>query len=65
MSITPTFSICQSHGYLIGEQKKCPDCGAETEIYTRIVGYYRPISRWNKGKQEEYKDRNEYEMSPR
>ncbi|MES9997622.1 ribonucleoside triphosphate reductase [Desulfovibrio aminophilus] len=57
LSITPTFSICKEHGYLRGEQEACPECGAETEIYTRIVGYYRPVSRWNKGKQAEYHDR--------
>ena len=65
VSITPTFSICKSHGYLIGEQKTCPNCGGETEIYTRIVGYYRPVARWNRGKQSEYEDRNEFKMSPR
>lgn len=57
LSITPTFSVCKDHGYLVGEQAECPTCGAETEVYTRIVGYYRPVSRWNKGKQAEYADR--------
>lgn len=59
-TITPTFSICQSHGYLSGEQFSCPNCGEETEVYTRIVGYYRPVKNWNKGKKSEYKDRETY-----
>jgi len=57
ISITPTFSICKDHGYLQGEQQNCPTCGGEAEVYTRIVGYYRPVSQWNKGKQMEYDDR--------
>jgi ribonucleoside-triphosphate reductase len=60
ISITPTFSICRDHGYLYGEHFNCPTCGEETEVYTRVVGYYRPVSRWNKGKQEEYQERKEY-----
>jgi ribonucleoside-triphosphate reductase len=60
ISVTPTFSVCKDHGYLTGEQATCPTCGAETEVYTRVVGYYRPVKLWNKGKQEEYKDRTEY-----
>ncbi|MDK2957173.1 MAG: hypothetical protein PWQ57_2669 [Desulfovibrionales bacterium] len=60
ISITPTFSICREHGYLYGEHFHCPTCGEEAEVYTRVVGYYRPVSRWNKGKQEEYKERTEY-----
>lgn len=57
LSITPTFSICQQHGYIRGEHFTCPDCGENTEVYSRIVGYYRPVSNWNKGKQEEFKER--------
>ncbi|HEU6438792.1 MAG TPA: ribonucleoside triphosphate reductase, partial [Nitratidesulfovibrio sp.] len=57
LSVTPTFSVCKDHGYLQGEQYECPDCGQTTEVYTRIVGYYRPVSQWNKGKQVEYDDR--------
>ncbi|GFM36544.1 ribonucleoside triphosphate reductase [Desulfovibrio psychrotolerans] len=57
ISITPTFSICKDHGYLQGEHQNCPTCGGEAEVYTRIVGYYRPVSQWNKGKQMEYDDR--------
>lgn len=60
LSITPTFSICEDHGYLAGEQTSCPTCGNETEIWTRVVGFYRPVKNFNKGKQEEYKERKEY-----
>jgi ribonucleoside-triphosphate reductase len=60
LSITPTFSVCKDHGYIHGEHETCPTCGEETEVYTRIVGYYRPVSRWNKGKQAEYVDRKVY-----
>ncbi|MDQ7834721.1 MAG: ribonucleoside triphosphate reductase [Humidesulfovibrio sp.] len=60
LSITPTFSVCKGHGYIHGEHEACPTCGEETEVYTRIVGYYRPVSRWNKGKQAEYVDRKVY-----
>jgi len=62
-SITPTFSICKKHGYIKGEEFKCPTCGAETEVYSRIVGYYRPIQNWNAGKAEEFKDRLEFEQN--
>jgi ribonucleoside-triphosphate reductase len=54
ISITPTFSVCKEHGYLNGEQFTCPHCGQEAEVYTRVVGYYRPVKMWNKGKREEY-----------
>ncbi len=57
LSITPTFSICKEHGYLRGEYWQCPECGQETEVYTRVVGYYRPVKMWNRGKQEEYSQR--------
>jgi ribonucleoside-triphosphate reductase len=63
ISITPTFSICKDHGYLIGEQATCPRCGQETEVYTRVVGYYRPVKMWNRGKQSEYKDRVAYSQA--
>lgn len=53
-SITPTFSICPDHGYLNGEQKECPQCGKTTEIYSRVVGYLRPVQQWNNGKQTEF-----------
>ena len=53
-SITPTFSICPNHNYLVGEQKQCPDCGETCEVYSRVVGYLRPISQWNVGKKSEF-----------
>ncbi len=62
ISVTPTFSVCQTHGYLRGEHLNCPECGEEAEVYTRVVGYYRPVSRWNLGKQQEYRERVEYGM---
>lgn len=60
ISITPTFSVCKDHGYVSGEHFTCPTCGKATEVYTRIVGYYRPISQWNIGKKQEYKERVPY-----
>lgn len=57
-TITPTFSVCKTHGYLHGEVFSCPTCNAECEVYTRIVGYLRPVDQWNKGKQAEYADRS-------
>jgi ribonucleoside-triphosphate reductase len=62
ISITPTFSVCKTHGYLKGEHFKCPICGDDAEVYTRVVGYYRPVSMWNKGKQSEYRDRVVFQM---
>ena len=56
-SLTPTFSICPTHGYLIGEIDKCSTCGEDTEIYSRVVGYCRPIKQWNKGKKDEFSRR--------
>ena len=53
-TISPTFSVCPDHGYLAGEHFACPICGKEAEVYTRIVGYYRSVRNWNKGKREEY-----------
>ncbi|NLL38241.1 MAG: ribonucleoside triphosphate reductase [Clostridiales bacterium] len=63
ISLTPTFSICNNHGYLTGEQKTCPDCGEDTEVWTRVVGYLRPVSNFNAGKQAEYAERKKYEIS--
>ncbi len=60
LSITPTFSICDDHGYISGEVFKCLKCNKDTEVWTRVVGYYRPIQAYNKGKLEEYKERIEY-----
>jgi len=61
-SITPTFSVCHSHGYLNGEQAICPSCGEETEIYSRIVGYLSPIKLWNDGKKAEFKMRKAFKI---
>jgi ribonucleoside-triphosphate reductase len=56
-TLTPTFSICPEHGYIRGEMSRCPPCNAVTEIYSRIVGYFRPVSQWNRGKREEFGER--------
>ena len=61
-TLTPTFSVCPEHGYLKGEQLHCPKCGHETEVYSRVVGYLRPVKRWNDGKQAEYKARTPYDV---
>ncbi|MFH1209390.1 MAG: ribonucleoside triphosphate reductase [archaeon] len=60
-SITPTFSVCKSHGYIKGEHFKCPTCNEDTEVYSRIVGYFRPVQNWNAGKKEEFKYRLEFD----
>lgn len=57
VSVTPTYSVCPEHGYFSGEHWKCPSCGQPCEVYSRVVGYYRPVSRWNVGKQQEWEDR--------
>jgi len=62
MTITPTFSVCFEHGYLEGEQFRCPKCGKEAEVYSRIVGYLRPVQNWNEGKREEFRERLEYRI---
>jgi ribonucleoside-triphosphate reductase len=62
-TLTPTFSICPSHGYLKGEQPRCAHCNQETEIYSRVVGYLRPIKQWNDGKQAEYALRKTYRVA--
>ena len=59
-SISPTYSVCKSHGYIAGEHFTCPECGEKTEVYSRITGYYRPVQNWNDGKSQEYKDRVVY-----
>jgi len=63
ISITPTFSVCEEHGYIKGEHFSCPVCGAETEVYSRVVGYLRPVNYWNNGKKEEFKDRKYLDLS--
>ena len=60
-TMSPTYSICEDHGYLAGEVWKCPICGKETEVYSRITGYYRPVKNWNAGKSQEFKDRKTYD----
>ena len=60
-TMSPTYSVCQEHGYITGEHFTCPTCGRKTEVYSRITGYYRPIQNWNDGKTQEYKDRKEYD----
>ncbi len=59
-TITPTFSVCGSHGYISGEHFTCPTCTSPCEVYSRIVGYLRPVSQWNEGKQAEYNIRETY-----
>jgi ribonucleoside-triphosphate reductase len=59
-TLTPTFSICPSHGYLIGKQERCSICDQETEIYSRVVGYLRPVKQWNNGKRAEFNMRKTF-----
>ena len=61
-TLSPTYSVCKNHGYLSGEQFKCPHCGEDAEVYSRITGYYRPVQNWNAGKTQEYKERREYNI---
>ena len=61
-TLSPTYSVCREHGYLAGEQKTCPICGAKTEVYSRITGYYRPVQNWNDGKTQEYQNRVTYDI---
>lgn len=61
-TFSPTFSTCPNHGYIAGEHFKCPECGADCEVYSRIVGYIRPVSQWNKGKQMEFQNRKTFEI---
>lgn len=62
-TFSPTFSTCPNHGYVAGEHFKCPECGAECEVYSRIVGYIRPVNQWNKGKQMEFRNRTVFEVA--
>jgi ribonucleoside-triphosphate reductase len=62
-SMSPTYSVCKDHGYITGEQYTCPECGANTEVYSRITGYYRPVQNWNDGKAQEFKDRKLYDQT--
>lgn len=62
LTLTPTFSICPQHGYINGEHFECPKCVIKQpcEVYSRVVGYLRPVQQWNKGKKQEFKERKEY-----
>lgn len=62
-TFSPTFSICPDHGYLVGEQSQCPTCSKTCEVFSRIVGYLRPVSQWNEGKQAEFKLRTTFNTS--
>jgi anaerobic ribonucleoside-triphosphate reductase len=62
-TLTPTFSICPTHGYTSGEHKQCPVCGAPSEVYSRVVGYLRPVDQWNDGKQAEFAIRKTFDKS--
>lgn len=63
ITISPTFSICPSHGYIAGEHFKCPECESDCEVYSRIVGYMRPVNQWNDGKRQEFKDRKLFDIN--
>ena len=63
ITLTPTFSICATHGYITGEHKQCPMCGAKCEVYSRVVGYLRPVDQWNDGKQAEFAIRKTFDKS--
>lgn len=60
-SLTPTYSVCPNHGYITGRHWKCPSCGSDCEVYSRVVGYYRPVQNWNDGKREEFRLRSTFE----
>ncbi len=62
ITVTPTFSICLEHGYIAGEHFECPICGKEAEVWSRVVGFHRPVQSWNRGKQEEFKERIEFSV---
>jgi ribonucleoside-triphosphate reductase len=62
-TLTPTFSVCPSHGYIPGEHYKCEQCGEETEVYSRVVGYLRPVKQWNNGKQTEFSMRRTFKVA--
>lgn len=61
-TITPTFSVCPNHGYMAGEVWQCPKCGADCDVFSRVVGYIRPVRQWNKGKKSEYNDRKVFRV---
>lgn len=61
-TLTPSFAVCPNHGYLPGETPHCPTCGVRTEVYSRVVGYLRPVEQWNQGKQAEFAVRSHYRV---
>ena len=61
-TMSPTYSVCHDHGYITGEHFTCPKCGKDTEVWSRITGYYRPVKNWNDGKRQEYKNRTVYDI---
>ena len=62
-TLSPTYSVCKNHGYITGEVYKCPKCGCDTEVYSRITGYYRPVRNWNDGKSKEFSMRKVYDLN--
>ncbi|NCB48211.1 MAG: ribonucleoside triphosphate reductase [Clostridia bacterium] len=60
ISITPTFSVCENHGYIAGEHFTCPECGEKTEVWSRVVGYLRPVQDFNESKLDEYMQRKKF-----
>ncbi len=62
-TMSPTYSVCKTHGYISGEHSTCPTCGENAEVYSRITGYYRPVQNWNDGKAQEYKNRLVYDIA--
>ena len=62
-TLSPTYAVCKEHGYIPGETYACPKCGKETEVYSRITGYYRPVKNWNDGKSQEYRERKTYDIA--
>jgi len=62
-TLTPTFSICRTHGRIKGKRFTCPKCSQPTEVYSRIVGYFRSVRLWNKGKRQEFEDRKTFNLS--
>jgi ribonucleoside-triphosphate reductase len=62
-TLTPTFSICPTHGYTTGQHNTCPVCGSTSEVYSRVVGYLRPVDQWNDGKQAEFAIRKTFDRS--
>ena len=63
LTLSPTFSVCPSHGYLKGRQERCSVCNSETEVYSRVVGYLRPVKQWNNGKQAEFNLRKSFKVA--